>query len=131
MKVEAQKYPWSSKQITIHHFVIHFKNETEVKHLNSEHNPNAVYTSSKEPIIVAKFQKDISFFRWFCCTVQNLQKILNLMLLQRRLTVTKWYFSITAYRKGPPDGVDEQLMLVYKDFTKTKFSFLFNFTNRL
>lgn len=62
----------------------------------------------RNPLIFSRQNfKKIPFFRWFCCTVQNLQKILNLMLLQRRLTVTKWYFSVTAHGKGPSDGVEE------------------------
>jgi len=71
---EAQSYHWASQQVTIHPFVIYFKEENKIEHASYvivsdslEHNTVAVYTFQKKLItfLTAKFKnlpKKIFYF---------------------------------------------------------------------
>lgn len=116
---EAQSYHWTNRQVTIHPFVIYFKQENKVKHVNYvvvsdclEHNTVAVYTFEKKLIsfLTSKFQKLPNKIFYFsdgsAAQYKNKKNFLNLCFHEEDFKVKgEWHFSATAHGKGPCDGV--------------------------
>lgn len=116
---EAQSYHWTSQQITIHPFVIYYKQEDKIEHVSFviisdclEHNTIAVYTFQKKLIsyLSSKFQnlpKKIYYFSdGSAAQYKNKKNFLNLCLHLKDFNIeAEWHFSATAHGKGPCDGV--------------------------
>lgn len=116
---EAQSYHWTSQQVTIHPFVVYYKQEDEIEHVSFvivsdclEHNTVAVYTFQKKLIsyLTNKFQrlpKKIYYFSdGSAAQYKNKKNFLNLCLHEEDFNIkAEWHFSATAHGKGPCDGV--------------------------
>lgn len=116
---EAQSYHWTSQQITIHPFVIYYKQEDNIEHLSFviisdclQHNTVAVYTFEKKLIsyLTNKFQKLPKKIFYFsdgsAAQYKNKKNFLNLCLHEEDFNIkAEWHFSATAHGKGPCDGV--------------------------
>lgn len=116
---EAQSYHWASDQATVHPFVIYYKEEEKVKHLNYvvisdclEHNTVAVYTFQKKLIhfLTATFgevpRKIIYFSDGSAAQYKNKKNFINLCHHKQDFGIAaEWHFSATAHGKGPCDGV--------------------------
>lgn len=116
---EAQSYHWTSQQVTIHPFVIYFKEENKVQHVSFviisdslDHNTIAVYTFQKKLItfLTTKFHKRPSKIFYFsdgsAAQYKNKKNFLNLCFHEEDFKVGgEWHFFATAHGKGPCDGV--------------------------
>lgn len=116
---EAQSYHWTNQQVTIHPFVIYFKGESKIEHINYvvisdclEHNTAAVYTFQKKLIsyLSSKFQKFPQKIFYFSdgssAQYKNKKNFLNLCFHEIDFKVkAEWHFSATSHGKGPCDGV--------------------------
>lgn len=116
---EAQSYHWANEQATIHPFVVYYKRENKVEHLNYvvisdclEHNTVAVYTFQKKFIkfLENKFQKAPTKIFYFSdgCAAQykNKKNFSNLCFHKEDFNIeAEWHFSATAHGKGPCDGL--------------------------
>ncbi|GBN46744.1 hypothetical protein AVEN_184302-1 [Araneus ventricosus] len=116
---EAQSYHWTSQQVTIHPFVIYFKQENKVEHVSYvvvsdclEHNTVAVYTFQKKLVsfLIYKFQKLPDKIFYFsdgsAAQYKNKKNFLNLCFHEEDFKVKgEWHFSATAQGKGPCDGI--------------------------
>lgn len=116
---EAQSYHWSSDYVTIHPFVIYYKQDDKVKHVSYviiseclEHNTTAVYCFQKKLIQFLKsyFQFDIEKMYYFsdgsAAQYKNKKNFSNLCFHSQDFGIeAEWHFSATAHGKGACDGV--------------------------
>lgn len=116
---EAQSYHWSSDYVTIHPFVIYYKQDDKVKHVSYviiseclEHNTTAVYCFQKKLIQFLKsyFQFDVEKIYYFsdgsAAQYKNKKNFSNLCFHTQDFGIeAEWHFSATAHGKGPCDGV--------------------------
>lgn len=116
---EAQSYHWASQHVTIHPFVIYFKEQNKIENVSYvivseslEHNTVAVYTFQKSLItfLTVKFQKLPKKIFYFsdgsAAQYKNKKNFVNLCFHEEDFKVKgEWHFFATAHGKGPCDGV--------------------------
>lgn len=116
---EAQSYHWASEHVTIHPFVIYYREDDKIKHSSFvvispclEHNTVSVYTFQKKLVefMTTKFQtvpKKIFYYSDGCAAqYKNKKNFINLCYHKQDFGVeAEWHFSATAHGKGPCDGV--------------------------
>lgn len=116
---EAQSYHWSSDSVTIHPFVIYYRDEDKVKHISYviiseclEHNTTAVYCFQNKLVQFLKsyFQCAVKKIYYFsdgsAAQYKNKKNFSNLCFHKRDFGIdAEWHFSATAHGKGPCDGV--------------------------
>lgn len=116
---EAQSYHWTSSYATVHPFVIYYKKNGELEHLNYvvisdclEHNTIAVYVFQKKLMRFLRrelgndFVKIYYFSDGSSAQYKNRNNFINLTYYKNDFdAVAEWHFFATAHGKGPCDGL--------------------------